>query len=48
MCNISVVYDGNFVLNNVSFDIKKNEIIVFVGESGSGKIILINVLFGLL
>jgi ABC-type multidrug transport system fused ATPase/permease subunit len=36
------------VLNNINFDIQKNQTIAFVGGSGSGKTTLINILAGLL
>lgn len=36
------------ILDNLTFDIHKNETIAFVGESGSGKTTLMNILTGLL
>ena len=47
--NLSFSYDNSTqVLKNLSFKIRKNEVIAFVGESGSGKTTLVNILVGLL
>ncbi len=49
--NISFSYNlksTNEILNNVSFDINKNEIVGISGESGSGKSTLLNILLGFL
>ena len=47
--NIDYVYqDGIKVLNNVNFEIKKNQSIGIFGESGSGKSTLLNVISNLL
>lgn len=35
------------ILNNIKFEVKRNEVIAFVGESGSGKSTLMNILAGL-
>lgn len=46
---LSFSYDNStLVLKNISFKIRKNEVVAFVGESGSGKTTLINILVGLL
>lgn len=42
--NISKTYDGKRVLNNVSIDVKKGEIISIVGPSGAGKTTLLHIL----
>lgn len=42
--NLSFGYDGNPVLENVNFNVKKGEWVCIVGESGSGKSTLLNVL----
>ena len=46
--NINFAYDGgDKVLENVSFEIKRNEFVAVVGESGSGKSTLIKILLGI-
>lgn len=45
---VSLQYGDFKVLDNISFEIHKNESVAFVGESGSGKTTLINVLSGLI
>ncbi len=42
--NIVCGYDNSVVLNNVSFDIKKNKIISILGQNGCGKSTLLKVL----
>ena len=46
--NLSFDYDGKKILENCSFDIKKENIIGIIGKSGEGKSTLINLLTGLL
>ncbi len=46
--NLSFRYHTKTVLNQISLEIEKNEVVAFVGESGSGKTTLINILSGLL
>ena len=44
---LSVYYDGQLALNNLSFHISKGEIVAVVGPNGSGKTTLIRAILGL-
>src|SRR4051812_1409848 len=41
--NISIAFDSNKILKNLSFSINKGEIVALVGPSGAGKTTLINI-----
>lgn len=45
---VSFGYNDNPILNDISFEIKKNQTVAFVGESGSGKSTIMNLLAGIL
>ncbi|MEN6621581.1 MAG: ATP-binding cassette domain-containing protein [Smithella sp.] len=45
--NVTVRFGSNTVLENVSFQVRKGEILVIVGESGCGKTTLLKVMIGL-
>ncbi|MBH5385022.1 ABC transporter ATP-binding protein [Bradyrhizobium diversitatis] len=45
--NLRVGYGGRVVLDNVSLDIRRNEVLCLVGHNGAGKSTLLNSLFGL-
>ena len=45
--NLSFSFGEHKILENISFNISKNEAIAFVGESGSGKTTLVNLISGL-
>lgn len=45
--NVSMSYEGNKVLSNLSFDIEKGDYLCIVGENGSGKTTLLKGLLGL-
>lgn len=48
MKNISVKFNGNYALKDVSFDINAGERIAVVGPNGAGKSTLFNVISGIL
>lgn len=45
--NIKKAFDGKSVLDGVSFEIQKGEIVSMLGPSGSGKTTLLNIILGL-
>jgi phospholipid/cholesterol/gamma-HCH transport system ATP-binding protein len=45
--NISVRYDDDLILDGISFDVYRKEILVILGESGSGKSTLLRQMIGL-
>ena len=46
--NVTKIYDGKAVLDGVSLDIFRGEILCILGESGGGKTTLLNALAGLI
>ncbi len=46
LTNIKKSFDGQSVLNNISFDIKKNEFVTLLGPSGCGKTTTLRILGG--
>ncbi|QDW97692.1 ATP-binding cassette domain-containing protein [Staphylococcus agnetis] len=46
--NLSVKYGNLYILNNVSFELKSNEIIGLIGNNGSGKTTLMKAILGFL
>ena len=46
--SVSFSYGENKVLDNLSFDVKKNDFIALIGPNGSGKTTLIKLLLGIL
>ena len=45
---ISVSFDGNKIIEDISIELNRNEIVCLLGVSGAGKTTLFNVLSGLL
>ncbi len=45
--NLSVSFDSNRVLDNLSFSIRKGEVVAIVGPNGAGKSVLFRTLMGL-
>lgn len=46
--NLTKVFDGHTVLNNLNFDIPKNKIVTILGFSGAGKSTLLKHILGLM
>jgi ABC-type multidrug transport system fused ATPase/permease subunit len=46
--HVDFFYQNTQILNDISFEISKNETVAFVGESGSGKTTMMNLLSGLM
>lgn len=46
--NLSKHFEGNLVLDNVSFQLKEKEIVALIGPNGSGKTTLFNMISGLI
>ncbi len=46
--NLTVEFNGQEVLSNVSFEIKRGEIFVIIGPNGAGKTVLFRALLGLI
>src|SRR5262245_48419758 len=45
--NVTVEFDGDIVLDNLSLDVYRGEILGFVGASGAGKSVLLRAILGL-
>jgi zinc transport system ATP-binding protein len=46
--NLTVEFNGVAVLSNVSFEVKKGDILVIIGPNGAGKTVLFKALLGLI
>lgn len=46
--NLSVSFDKNVVIKNLSFSVKKGEFLTVLGPNGSGKTVLLKILLGLI
>ena len=47
MRNVGKDFDGNVVLKDISFTLRKGQILGLCGENGAGKSTLMNILFGM-
>ncbi len=47
MRNLSVTFDGEAILRDISFDVAKGESLVIIGPNGAGKTVLFRALLGL-
>lgn len=45
--DFSFSYDSHLILDKISFDVKKGEIIGLLGENGTGKTTLLNSIYGI-
>ena len=45
--HLSAIYNGQTILNDLTFSIKRGEIVAIVGPNGSGKTTLIRAILGL-
>ena len=45
--NLSVILDGQRIIKDVSFELKKEEVLAIVGPNGAGKSVLLKTLLGL-
>lgn len=48
LSNVSFSYGSKDILNDISFTIKRNDMVAFVGESGIGKTTLVDIITGVL
>ncbi|MBQ9491294.1 MAG: ATP-binding cassette domain-containing protein, partial [Firmicutes bacterium] len=46
--NVNKKFDKDYVLRNVSFDLKEGEILGLVGPNGAGKTTLMRIIVGLI
>lgn len=48
VADLTVKFDGNTVLNNLTFEVEEEEVLVVLGPNGSGKTTLLRTLLGLI
>jgi ABC-type Mn2+/Zn2+ transport system ATPase subunit len=44
--NLSVAFDGNTIIENVTFEVEKGEVVSIIGPNGSGKTTLVRAMLG--
>jgi zinc transport system ATP-binding protein len=45
--NLSVAFDGNTILENITFEVEKGDVVSIIGPNGSGKTTLVRAMLGL-
>jgi len=46
--NLKVIFDNHTILNNISFDVKRDDTLAVLGPNGAGKTVLFRALLGLI
>ena len=48
VANLGIGFDGQFLMRDLNFEVKRGEVFVILGGSGSGKTTLLKAMIGLL
>src|SRR3972149_4849646 len=46
--NLNVIFDNHKILDNISFEVKRDDTMAIIGPNGAGKTVLFKALLGLL